>query len=152
MLLVNQVLVQKTKRWCTGSTVGTSYARTVLPALGFFERVLGLQVSGLRRDDTTTHLRRLHYHWSTDDRVVRVHWPSRQILRIARRYLLHSLIFPDSLRIRYSNILNANNKFCCLRGNISLRSEYSFLPGLAQAPAGGKGEDKIPHRRQTHFF
>ena len=46
-----------------------------------------------------------------------------------RGYLLHSLIFPHSLRI--SKILNGNNEFCILRENIlSLRSEYFILPGL----------------------
>ena len=55
--------------------------------------------TSLRRDwrvGTTTHHR---YHWSTDDTVVRVHWPAWWILRITRGYLLHFLIFPHSLGI-----------------------------------------------------
>ena len=83
MLLVNQVLVHKnqdiglkTKCW------QHCWARAWFSNqdLVFFEQVLGLQVSVETGESAQPLATLSQYHWSTDDTVVRVHWPALQIL------------------------------------------------------------------------
>ena len=98
--LKNQDIGLKTKHcryiMCMNCAAGAWFLNQDLV---FSELVLGLQVSGETGESAQLLSTHHHYHWSTDNTVVRVHWPARRIMRIACRYLLHSLIFPHSVHI-----------------------------------------------------
>ena len=136
MLLVNQVLIQKTKILVWNQSLAAlsvhhmcqlCYQRFVFkPRSCFFW--MSTWFRSLRRDWRVGTTIDNHYHWSTDDTVVRVHWPVRWILRIMSEYLLHSLIFPPfTANIQrfwmQIKILLSSQKY------LSLRSEYFSLPG-----------------------